>query len=59
MHSNDFDSKPMTASKVSPHARESMREIIAQEIHAIGGGRTQGASPALIVDPVPPPRDQQ
>jgi hypothetical protein len=59
MHSNDFDSTPMSASEATKPAWESMRELAARELLAIGGGRTRGASPALITDPVPPPRAQQ
>jgi hypothetical protein len=58
MHSTHFGSKPTAVPQVPQHTPEAMRELSAQELRAIGGGRMHGASPALIVDPVPPPREQ-
>jgi hypothetical protein len=58
MHSNDFGSKPTTASQVPPHAQEKMRELAAHELHAIGGGRTYPVNPDILTDRLPPPREQ-
>jgi len=49
MYSTDFGFEPTTVA----YRQEAMRELTAQELNAIGGGRTRSANPDLLTEPPP------